>query len=143
MLSNCMMPKTRAITNICRCTELTDTLNIWGKKFIMIIINTLSTNFTKWSETLKQFIGNLPTNCLSVFDYFVGLALKGIIMFYYFEIFIICQESMRSFSKHYFKCKTVSIKIRKILQERRLAILKFSQDKPQNDFLNFLTSKKI
>ena len=29
--------------------------------------------------TLKQFIGNLPTNCLSVFDHFVGLALKGLI----------------------------------------------------------------
>ena len=21
-----------------------------------------------WSNTLKQFVGNLPTNCLSVFD---------------------------------------------------------------------------
>ena len=40
--------------------------------------NTLSTNPTKWSNTLKQFVGNLSTNCLSVFDYFVGLALKGI-----------------------------------------------------------------
>ena len=29
--------------------------------------------------TLKQFIGNLPTNCLSVFDHFVGLALEGLI----------------------------------------------------------------
>ena len=27
---------------------------------------------------LKQFVGNLPTNCLSVFDHFVGLALKGL-----------------------------------------------------------------
>ena len=35
-------------------------------------------HFTKWSSTLKQFIGNLPTNCLSVFDHFVGLALKGV-----------------------------------------------------------------
>ena len=34
--------------------------------------------FTKWSNTLKQFVGNLPTNCLSVFDHFVGLALKGL-----------------------------------------------------------------
>ena len=31
-----------------------------------------------------------------------------------------CQGSMRTFSKHYSKCKTVSIKFRKILQERRL-----------------------
>ena len=33
---------------------------------------------TKWSNTLKQFVGNLPTNCLSVFDHFVGLVLKGL-----------------------------------------------------------------
>ena len=39
-------------------------------------INPLSTDFTKWSNTLKQFVGKLPTNCLSVFDHFVGLALK-------------------------------------------------------------------
>ena len=37
----------------------------------------LSANFTKWSNTLKQFVSKLPTNYLSVFDHFVGLALKG------------------------------------------------------------------
>ena len=41
--------------------------------------NPLSANLTKWSNTLKQFVGNLPRNCLSVFDHFVGFALKGII----------------------------------------------------------------
>ena len=40
----------------------------------------LSANFTKWSNTLKQFLGKLATNCLSVFDHFVGLALKGLII---------------------------------------------------------------
>ena len=40
--------------------------------------NPISANITKWSNTLKQFVGKLPTNCLSVFDYFVGLALKGL-----------------------------------------------------------------
>ena len=39
----------------------------------------LSANLTKWSHTLKQFVSNLPTNCLSVFDHFVGLALKRLI----------------------------------------------------------------
>ena len=39
-------------------------------------INPLSANPTKWSNTLKQLVGNLPANCLSVFDHFVGLALK-------------------------------------------------------------------
>ena len=41
-------------------------------------VKPLSANFTKWLNTLKQFVGNLPTNCLSVFDHFVGLALKGL-----------------------------------------------------------------
>ena len=40
-------------------------------------INPLSVSPTKWSNKLKQFIGNLPTTCLSVFDHFVKLALKG------------------------------------------------------------------
>ena len=35
----------------------------------------LSTNLTKCSNTLKQFIGKFPTNCFSEFDHFVGLAL--------------------------------------------------------------------
>ena len=42
------------------------------------LFNPLSANFTKWSNTLKQFVGNLPTNYLSVFDHFVGLAFKGL-----------------------------------------------------------------
>ena len=41
-----------------------------------ITFNHLSANFTKWSNTLKQFVGNFPKNCLSVFDHFVGLALQ-------------------------------------------------------------------
>ena len=36
----------------------------------------LSANFAKWSNTLKQFVGKLPTNWLSVFEHFAGLALK-------------------------------------------------------------------
>ena len=41
--------------------------------------NPLSANITKWSNTLKQFVGKLPTNCLSVFNHFVRLALKKLI----------------------------------------------------------------
>ena len=41
-----------------------------------IILNPLSANFIKWSNTVKQFVGNLPTNCLTVFDHFMGLVLK-------------------------------------------------------------------
>ena len=41
-------------------------------------LNPLSANPTKWPNTLKQFVGKLPTNCLSVFGHFVNLALKGL-----------------------------------------------------------------
>ena len=43
-----------------------------------VLFNLLSANITKWSNTLKQFVVKLPTNYLSVFDHFVGLALKGL-----------------------------------------------------------------
>ena len=39
-------------------------------------LNPLSANPTKSSNTLKQFVGNLLTNCLSVLDHFAKLALK-------------------------------------------------------------------
>ena len=41
-------------------------------------INPSSSNFTKWSNTLKQFVNQLGKNSLSVFDHFLGLALKGL-----------------------------------------------------------------
>ena len=41
-------------------------------------LNSLNANPTKWSNTLKQLVGNLPTNCLSVFDHLVRLAIKGL-----------------------------------------------------------------
>ena len=41
-------------------------------------VKPLSANPTKLSNTLKQFVVNLPTNCLSVFGHFVKLALKGL-----------------------------------------------------------------
>ena len=53
------------------------------------------------------------------------------------------QVSMQTFSKHYFKCKTVSIMFRKTLLDRILQILKFSQYNAQNNILDFLTSKNF
>ena len=48
--------------------------------FIFILDNwllkNLSVNRTKRSNTLKQFVSNLATNCFSVFEHFVGLAFK-------------------------------------------------------------------
>ena len=38
----------------------------------------LSANLTKWSNRLKQFAGILSLDYLSVFNHFVGLALKGL-----------------------------------------------------------------
>ena len=49
----------------------------------------LSANPKKWSNTLKQFVGKKPTNCLSVFDHFVGLALKVLMFIVYHVLFII------------------------------------------------------
>ena len=41
-------------------------------------IKSLSTNPTNWSNTLTQLVGCKLTNCLNVFDHFVGLVLKGL-----------------------------------------------------------------
>ena len=42
-------------------------------------VNPLSANPTKRSNTLKQFLSKLPPNCLSVFDHYMGVALKRLI----------------------------------------------------------------
>ena len=47
-------------------------------KNIYFQLNPLSANPTKWPNTLRQFVGNLATNCLSVFGHFVNLVLKGL-----------------------------------------------------------------
>ena len=49
---------------------INDTLYSW--------FNPLNANPEKWSNTFKQIVGNLPTICLSVFDHFMNLALKGL-----------------------------------------------------------------
>ena len=57
----------------------------WWKIIIQLLaskdnVNPLSANPKKWSNTLKQFVGNLPTNCLTVFDHFVNLTFKSLIL---------------------------------------------------------------
>ena len=50
-----------------------------NKRLVVAVKNNpISANPTKWSNTLKQLVGNLPTNYFSVFHHFGGLALKGI-----------------------------------------------------------------
>ena len=70
----------QGVRNVSFSENFTNVLNEW---FLddHTVLNPLSANFTKWSNTLKQFVGNLPTNCLSVFDHFVGLAFQGLTYF--------------------------------------------------------------
>ena len=49
---------------------------LWKQKRLLTL---WSADLTKWSNTLKQFVGKLPTNCLSMFDHFVGLAFTELI----------------------------------------------------------------
>ena len=56
--------------------QLVNQLLILIKPRTEFCINPFSANHTKWSNTLKQFVGKLPTNCLSVFEHFVRLAPK-------------------------------------------------------------------
>ena len=50
----------------------------FSKNNLNIFFKPLSANPTKWPNTLKQFIGKLPTNGLSMFGHFLNLALKGL-----------------------------------------------------------------
>ena len=45
----------------------------------MLWLNLLTANPTKWSNRLKQFVGNNRQNSLSAFDHFGELALKALI----------------------------------------------------------------
>ena len=46
--------------------------------FLQNFRSSLSANFTKVKHTQRIRWQFLPTNCLSVFDHFMGLALKGL-----------------------------------------------------------------
>ena len=63
------------------------------------LLNPLSVNPTKWSNTLKQFVSNLPANYLSVFDHLVGLVLKGLISNVYLLLTALMQISRMTFGK--------------------------------------------
>ena len=47
-------------------------------EILFFSFNPLSANFTKWPNTLKQFVRNLPPNCLSVFGHFCGIGAKRV-----------------------------------------------------------------
>ena len=75
-----------------------------------------SANFTKWSNTLKQFLDKLATNCLSVFDHFVGLALKGLISFIsnLLIAYILLYSVMRNFTSKTIVQSRLTLKYQKI-----------------------------
>ena len=50
---------------------------LWCSSFAKIV-KPLSANQTKWSNTLKQFVGSFRRIFLYVFDHFLGLALQGL-----------------------------------------------------------------
>ena len=77
---NCEQCSALVIEYLCHSNEfLLVKLSYNNKKCIpWASFNPLSTNLKKWSNTLKQFVGNLPTSYLSVFDHFVVLAHKGL-----------------------------------------------------------------
>ena len=57
-------------------------------------ISSLNANSTEWLNTLKQFIGKKPTNCLTVFDDFVWLAHKWLVLLYKMTFPIIAKEQI-------------------------------------------------
>ena len=71
----------RSILNVRLDSEYNSTYT-YSKDFSTSWLNPLCANPTKQSNTLKQFVGKKPTNCLCVFDHFLGLVLKGLIFFH-------------------------------------------------------------
>ena len=82
----CTLPPYNGIRNglnLCSCKYFHGKL--WIKIYLSLynreyknVLNPLSAKLTKWPNTLKQFVSNLPPNCLSVLGHFVGLTLKGL-----------------------------------------------------------------
>ena len=72
------------------------------------LFNPLSANATKWSNILRQLVGKLPRNCLSVFCHFVGFLFKGLNRPYNFNFSKGCLPSFfwSIHHKHVFYGKT-------------------------------------
>ena len=57
-----------------------------------LLLNPLSANPTKWSNTLKQFVGKLATNRLSMFDHVKWLYVLPEL---FFKIFYVLMNAIR------------------------------------------------
>ena len=97
-------------------------------------LNPLSAKLTKWPNILKKFVGNLPTNCLSVFGHFMGLALKGLkIICNYISSELSFQNSLLP----YFRRKLKSIHSRQI-EVKKL----YSTPNTQLNFCDFIVTSR-
>ena len=87
----------------CNCFYKSPSCLYWDQKNFFLCFFTYNTyvshNFTKWSNTLKQFVGKFPTNCLSVFDHFVGLALQGLSFWQDLFLFLVTSQLNLCFDK--------------------------------------------
>ena len=63
------------------------------------IYNPLNGNPTKWSNKLKQFVGKIADQLLSVLNHFVGLTLKGFIS-QTFSVKLLFENIVNDFSSH-------------------------------------------
>ena len=63
--------------------------------FSVFTVNPLSTNITKWSDTHKQFVGKLPTNCSRMFDHFVRSALRGLKLSKLLVLIVLTQQGRK------------------------------------------------
>ena len=72
------------------------------------MFNPLSANPEKWSNTLKQIVGSLPTICLSVFDHFMNLAFKGL-RFYIHVKPAVCNFIKKEARVHEFSSEFIEI----------------------------------
>ena len=69
----------------------------------MTYLNPLSANPIKWPNTFTQFVGKMPTNCLSLFGHFVNLALKGLTLPLVIIVFLVHQPYHQHLKGLYFE----------------------------------------
>ena len=83
------------------------------------VINPLRANFTKWSNTLQQFVGKLPTNCLSVFDHLIRLAREGLRFLVFPLFFNYCKCCCSLYITHPNKQNNQQFNGKAILQKKK------------------------
>ena len=90
------------------------------REYSELQLNPLSANATKWSYTIKQFAGKLPLNCLSVFDHFVGLVLKGLRKVLYFGKLGLYIGNLKKYTLKMFIFRSLAKKIKKMFFQKTL-----------------------